>query len=753
MPIVSPRYIFFCLSFFTLLTSAVFFPSVRSSLAAVSNTATNLVISILNATSDNLLRNSSFESESGGKPRQWNHQLDSTSGNTFRSAEGIRSGSYGLKFKGEGNGNLGISQPDVKTTPQRTYTFSTYIKVVNAPKVTVRIGFWDEYNNKRGTMKDFTFTGTKDWSRIHMTTTTPGTITDHKNWFPMIEILGLKSGSIYIDDVKLEEGNVLTAYNTASAKTSHTSLGDGSILSSTDGDLYPAQSGVGSLGLSNNKWEDLFISDDASIGDELSVSGNLDVTGNITIKGTQTVTGGTTISGSQTVSGDLAINGGDLTSTATTFNLLNSTVTTLNLAGAATTLSIGASSGTTTINNSLTVSGISVTLPAGSVAVSELADAAKPKTGATQIVCASDAKDTTRCDRVGDGTNDEVAIQAALDALPISGGSVVLSEGTFEIRDTITLKSGHGLIGQGRQVTVLQARGTVSVVVGSDNSVSGQIQRITIRDLRIRGTATIGDRGIQLKGVDQSYFANLHIDDFGKTDAICIELTSWNDNGTWRYTRDTTWVAVEADGFNGVKLTKDPADPATFGSNANSFFGLRVYAYKGIGIDIDAGEGNAFYAPRATTSQSNTTGIRVNDDVNLLSMATADASAGNNTIGIDITAEANGTVVIIPGGDGTDTRWRDNGLNTIGFRRNALTKNGTTTIPSGSTSIAVAYGSDMFASPSAEGITVTPTNNPTNDPGNIWITDISISGFTVKVRNDPGATGLNLSWAANATPL
>ena len=55
------------------------------------------------------------------------------------------------------------------------------------------------------------------------------------------------------------------------------------------------------------------------------------------------------------VANDLAINGGDLTSTATTFNLLNSTVTTLNVGGAATTVEIGAATGTTNVNNNLVV--------------------------------------------------------------------------------------------------------------------------------------------------------------------------------------------------------------------------------------------------------------------------------------------------------------------------------------------------------------------------------------------------------------
>jgi hypothetical protein len=52
-----------------------------------------------------------------------------------------------------------------------------------------------------------------------------------------------------------------------------------------------------------------------------------------------------------TISGDLAINGGDLTSTSTTFNLVNSTATTVNFAGGASTaLNIGNSAGTNTIS-------------------------------------------------------------------------------------------------------------------------------------------------------------------------------------------------------------------------------------------------------------------------------------------------------------------------------------------------------------------------------------------------------------------
>jgi hypothetical protein len=59
-----------------------------------------------------------------------------------------------------------------------------------------------------------------------------------------------------------------------------------------------------------------------------------------------------------TTTGDLAVNGSDITTSgAGTANLFNTNALTLNIGGAATTVGIGSASGTTTINNSLTVTG------------------------------------------------------------------------------------------------------------------------------------------------------------------------------------------------------------------------------------------------------------------------------------------------------------------------------------------------------------------------------------------------------------
>ena len=65
--------------------------------------------------------------------------------------------------------------------------------------------------------------------------------------------------------------------------------------------------------------------------------------------------GRATFANDVTITADLAVNGGDLTSTATTFNLLNATVTTLNIGGGATAaVNIGNASGPITLTGSNT---------------------------------------------------------------------------------------------------------------------------------------------------------------------------------------------------------------------------------------------------------------------------------------------------------------------------------------------------------------------------------------------------------------
>ncbi len=73
----------------------------------------------------------------------------------------------------------------------------------------------------------------------------------------------------------------------------------------------------------------------------------------VTIGSTNTTSGTTILAGS----GNINLNAATIATNQTSINLLNTTATTVNAFGAATALNIGAGSGTTTINNGLTVSG------------------------------------------------------------------------------------------------------------------------------------------------------------------------------------------------------------------------------------------------------------------------------------------------------------------------------------------------------------------------------------------------------------
>ena len=79
-------------------------------------------------------------------------------------------------------------------------------------------------------------------------------------------------------------------------------------------------------------------------------------------------------------------------------------------------------------------------------------------TPATIIVAASDssAADKASAAYVCDGVNDHVEIQAALNALPSSGGVVLLSGGTYNCAGIIAPKAGSTLKGEGESETYLK---------------------------------------------------------------------------------------------------------------------------------------------------------------------------------------------------------------------------------------------------------------------------------------------------------
>jgi hypothetical protein len=165
----------------------------------------------------------------------------------------------------------------------------------------------------------------------------------------------------------------------------------GAVIASGVGATYTAQNGAtvninaGSLNLTNGS---TITTDGSSTLGNTRVSGTLDVDGDLnvdggdlTVSGTTfnlanttvttvnlagaatavnvgAATGTTTVKNNLVVDGDVQVKGGDITTNQTTFNLLNNTATTVNIAGAATDIQIGAATGTTNINNNVVIDGV-----------------------------------------------------------------------------------------------------------------------------------------------------------------------------------------------------------------------------------------------------------------------------------------------------------------------------------------------------------------------------------------------------------
>lgn len=129
--------------------------------------------------------------------------------------------------------------------------------------------------------------------------------------------------------------------------------------------------------------------------------------------------------------------------------------------------------------------------------------------GGTVFIAASDASASSigAADFTCDGTNDEIQIQAAIDALPSVGGSVILSEGKFVIGTVgITLtKNNIKLEGQGMGITIIEAASGLGVGVNllSAKSTNGETALVldnTVRHNTTVTTTTAGDAAAIKKG-------------------------------------------------------------------------------------------------------------------------------------------------------------------------------------------------------------------------------------------------------------
>jgi cytoskeletal protein CcmA (bactofilin family) len=191
--------------------------------------------------------------------------------------------------------------------------------------------------------------------------------------------------------------------------------------------------------------------------------------GNLTLPNLITLRGDTVIEQNLSVTKDLEIRGGDLTTTESVFNLLNTTATTINFAGAATSLNLGATTGTTTIKNDVTIEGDDLkTTKTTFNLLPDTATTVNLATAATNLVVGAQSGTTrVRNDLDVDGNlnvDGSFHIGQNLDVdgdLNIDGGDLTVSTAVFNIANTTATTINIG--GQATTVEIGAATGTTNI--------------------------------------------------------------------------------------------------------------------------------------------------------------------------------------------------------------------------------------------------------------------------------------------------
>ncbi len=285
----------------------------------------------------------------------------------------------------------------------------------------------------------------------------------------------------------------------------------------------------------------------------------------------------------------------------------------------------------------------------------------------------------------------------------------------------------HNLIDNGAgavvAVTGIQlANSTANAVMDGISIGHNIIRGDFLRGIRLRGSSSVTERGIKVRGNDIRDITPAAGTNYGiRCDDIQADVSGNTVDGVTgvgiyqiaselqligNIIRNATVAGYEQGGASdlvnaALNKVRDCGIGFDLRSSDSDYIGNDVYAAAGMtyGFIFNTGTGNRLYQNKAS-----------------------------------------GATVANFSGMGNQTK-RDN----LGY----LTENtGTGTINSGSTSATVTHG--LAETPPATAIRITLRENPTNDPGNIWIDTVGATTFAVNCRNNPGASNLDFAWRVEA---
>lgn len=387
--------------------------------------------------------------------------------------------------------------------------------------------------------------------------------------------------------------------------------------------------------------------------------------------------------------------------------------------------------------------------------------------GPVLFVAASDATDaeTRNADYVCDGTDDDVQIQAAIDALPADGGIVRLSTGTFTIGAAIdcTAATGARLAGSGRYATVITGE------VGYTDAIVQLGEYGGLEQCSITIPTTVTANAIQAYDIDNgTILRDLWVTGGSGATPYAISLRN-------SFSLDVRNVRMSV-GCNGWEIANTD-DAFNYGNSVFSHCEVQLTTAGRIGWDIHGIVGTKNYnlmtfnyLSTVTGSGAGSTGIRIRNCAFLTflcpdiegvatSLSTVGAVGGganaqcltfiNPYFSHDVSVGANTSNAVFMGGRiyGTITYGATNqDTRFVNTRNNAGTL--ITDYENRGAAAGVADGGTI-----AHGLTTTPTVvlvTPTVAGEMASVTAVGAANFTVAIKTHAGAAGTNqtIYWRA-----
>jgi len=280
----------------------------------------------------------------------------------------------------------------------------------------------------------------------------------------------------------------------------------------------------------------------------LQVVGGAGIGGNLYVGGTITTTG------------DIAANGGDLTTDQTTFNLVNTNATTVNIAGAGTAVTIGATTGYTEIRNATTVTNTT--------------NATSTNTGALQVVGGVGIGGALY---VGGNT-------VVLGDVAINGGDLTTDQTTFNLVNTNATTV--NIAGAGTAVTIGATTGYTEIrnattITNTTNATSTNTGALQVQGgvgvansvwignaLRVIGASTLNNLSAAVTTATQ-----LTVNGTASVSGIIFANDASNSNAVNNGSIQTLGgIGVVKDVYVGGTITAGATLAATTGTVVNGFF-------------------------------------------------------------------------------------------------------------------------------------------------------------------------------------